>query len=594
MFWADLDKNLKEMMRMNPAGGICTGDIDGDGLADFYVTSPSGGGRLYRNRGDFRFEDATAAAGISTDFWGTGASMADVNNDGFLDIYVCCYRQPNKLFLNDGKGQFTERAAAMKLDYAGGSMTMAWADTDNDGDLDSYLATTGTPPPPGTQFQVNMVKRASDGMEVPVVVPSVEEYWQLLILPNDRAVRVDSAQHDHLFRNDGAAFSDVTEKSGVKGPYFTFSATAWDYDADNRPDWYVANDFSGPDRLLHNRGDGTFEDRLGQTIPHTPWFSMGSDTGDVNNDGMIDLFATDMSATTHYREKVMMGNMDDMAWFLDWAEPRQFMRNALYLNTGTGRMMQVSQLAGVSSTDWTWTPRLEDFDNDGWIDIFITNGIMRDAMNSDMTNYADTVLKPGTPEFVNFWKEQPMRKEKNVAFRNTGHLKFEKVGDKWGLDREGVTFGAATADFDNDGDLDLVMNNADVPAGVYRNRSTEGHVARVRLIGTTSNRWGLGATVRVTLPDGQRLTRYVTATRGYLSASEPVAHFGLGAQARIAELTIDWPSGLRQTFADLPADKLFRVTEGGSTRIPAACRGGAALCTLGVAAGFPACGTALR
>ena len=559
--WGDLDKYLKELLRMNPAGGICTGDLDGDGWTDFYVTSPSGGGRLYRNLGGFRFEDVTAAAGLAMDFWGTGASMVDVNNDGHLDLYVCCYRQPNKLYLNDGNGRFADRAAEYGLAFSGGSMTMAWADTDADGDLDAYLATTGTPPPPGTSFRVNMVPRPGDGKEVPVVVPELEEYWQILILPGDRARRVDAAQHDRVFRNDGAVFRDVTSASGVRGPYFTLSATAWDYDADNRPDWYVANDFTGPDRLLRNRGDGTFEDRIGQAVPHTPWFSMGSDTGDLNNDGMIDLFATDMSATTHYREKVMMGNMDDMAWFLDWAEPRQFMRNAVYLNTGTGRMLQVAQMLGVASTDWTWTPRLEDYDNDGWTDLFITNGIVRDAMHSDMTDYADNVLKPGTPEFVKFWKEQPMRKEKNAAFRNTGKLKFESAGAAWGLDREGVSFGAATADFDNDGDLDLVVNNADVPVGLYRNRSVDGHVARVRLVGTASNRWGLGATVRVRLPDGRRLTRYVTATRGFLSASEPVAHFGLGSARMIEELSVDWPSGRRQTFTKLPADRLFRITE---------------------------------
>ena len=319
--------------------------------------------------------------------------MSDVNNDRLLDLYVCCYRQPNKLFINDGKGHFTDRAAAMKLNYSGASMTMAWADTDNDGDLDCYLATTGMAPPPGTKFQVNMVRRASDGKEVPVVVPALEEFWQILILPNDRAVSIDSGQHDHLWRNQGTTFSELTGNPALKGPFFTLSATAWDYDADNHPDWYVANDYTGPDRLFHNRGDGTFEDRLSQTIPHTPWFSMGSDTGDVNNDGIVDLIATDMSATTHYREKVMMGNMDEMAWFLDWAEPRQFMRNALYLNTGTGRMIQASQMMGVSSTDWTWTPRLEDFDNDGWIDLFITNGIIRDGMNSDMTDYADKVAQ---------------------------------------------------------------------------------------------------------------------------------------------------------------------------------------------------------
>ena len=324
LHWDDPAHYLKEFIFLNPAGGICVGDYDADGLPDIYVTSPSGGNRLYRNLGDCRFDDATSAAGVADEsFWGTGASFVDIDNDGDLDLYACGYTRANKLYINDGHGKFTDRAAEFGLAYNGGSMMMSFADIDNDGDLDGYLATTAVAPPPGTQFRVNYIPRESDGKEIPVVIPELREYWEVLITPGDRVRRVESGQYDHLFRNDGGKFVDVSEASGIEGAYFTLSATWFDYDADGDADLYVSNDYSGPDMLYRNRGDGTFENVVGDAVPHTPWFSMGSDVGDLNNDGQLDLFASDMSASSHYRDKVMMGNMDDMGWFLEWAEPRQ-------------------------------------------------------------------------------------------------------------------------------------------------------------------------------------------------------------------------------------------------------------------------------
>jgi len=267
-------------------------------------------------------------------------------------------------------------------------------------------------------------------------------------------------------------------------------------------------------------------------VRHTPWFSMGSDLGDLNNDGLMDFFAADMSASTHYRDKMMMGNMEDSGWFLDLAEPRQYMRNAVYVNSGADQMMEVAFQSGLSSSDWTWSPRLEDFDNDGRVDVFATNGILRDAMNSDLSKFATTSFQPGSPEWAQFWAKQPMHKEANQAFKNLGDLKFKQVASEWGLDRSGVSFGAATADFDNDGDLDLVINNADTAVSLYENRSATGHSVRVRLRGSKSNRFGIGATVHVEA-GGQQHTRYLTLSRGWLSACEPTLHVGLGAAAKI-------------------------------------------------------------
>ena len=565
--WADPARYLKEMLFINPAGGICAGDYDGDGLPDLYVTSPSGGNRLYRNLGNFKFEDVTGLAGVADEtFWGTGACFVDIDNDGDLDLYACGYTRANKLYINDGAGKFTDRAAEFGLDYNGGSMMMSFADIDGDGDLDGYLATTAVAPPPGTKFLVNFEPRESDGVEIPVVVPELREYWEVLIKPGDQAQRVEAGQYDHLFRNDGPTpdghfkFVDMSEQAGIEGAYFTLAATWWDYDRDGDPDLYVSNDYTGKDMLYRNRGDGTFDEVAGEALPHTPWFSMGSDVGDLNNDGVVDFFASDMSATSHYREKMMMGNMDDMGWFLEWAQPRQYMRNAVYINTGTAHFQEAAFLAGLASSDWSWSPRIEDFDQDGRADLFVTNGIMRDSMNSDLTEFADKQLRPGSPEYVKFWVERPLHKENNLAFQNLGDLKFKSVGASWGLQHHGVSFGSATADFDGDGDPDIATNNVDRPVSLYRNTGSEGRRIAVRLRGRAANRDGLGATITVRTAGGTQV-RAITSARGYLSASDTTALFGLGNHTTVERLSVLWPGGTRQTFTDLAADHHYTIHE---------------------------------
>ncbi|MGK0185127.1 MAG: hypothetical protein ACI9R3_000902 [Verrucomicrobiales bacterium] len=552
---SSFEENAKEFMFITPLGGVCTGDYDADGLPDIYLTNASGGNRLFRNLGRFLFEDVTSAAGVEdAAFWGTGAAFVDIDNDGDLDLFACGYNRPNKCFINDGQGQFTDRAAKLNLDFNGASMMMSFADIDLDGDLDGYLATTAKSPPPGTKFGV-----VFEGNK-PVVPEALQEYWQLLYLPEEKAQQIEAGQFDRLFRNDGDTFQEIAKASGIDGPYFSLSATWWDYDGDRKPDLYVSNDYTGPDMLYHNLG-GTFENRIKETLPHTPWFSMGSDIGDINNDGHIDFFASDMAATTHYRDKMMMGNMDDMGWFLEFAEPRQYMRNALYLNTGRGPMMEASFLAGLSKTNWTWSPRLEDFNCDGRVDLFVTNGILRDSMNSDLSAFAAQQFQPGSDQWAQFWANQPLFKEQNLAFRNEGDLAFADVSDQWGLNHTGVSFGAATADFDGDGDLDLVVNNAEELAAIYRNEATSSRI-RVRLKGTESNRFGLGAHVTI-LTAGAVQTRYLTSARGWLSASELTVHFGLGEAEQVEQLTVRWPSGHVQRFEDLPADHLFTITEPG-------------------------------
>jgi hypothetical protein len=556
----DLTRYIHEMIHLSVYGGICTGDFDNDGLADFYVTSPLGGNRLYRNLGDFRFDDVTESAGVlDTNYWGTGATFVDINNDGRLDIYACAYRMPNRLYLNqgpgtDGRARFVEKAREYGLDFNGASMTMAFGDFDRDGDLDGYLATTAIPPPPGVKFGV-----VYEGAK-PVVPKALQEYWTLLDRPGQQPLPTEAGQFDHFYRNDGGRFTEITSQAGIEGPFFTLSALWWDYNGDGWPDLYVSNDYLGPDKLYRNNRDGTFTDVIRQVIPHTPWSSMGTDIGDFNNDGRIDLMTTDMIGSTHFRRNVMMGEATKREWFLEYAEPRQYIRNALYLNTGAERMMEFAYQAGLPYTDWTWGPRIEDFDNDGWQDIFIANGMLRDVQNGDLGMHADRTFRPTSPEWAAFWAAQPLQRETNMLFRNVGGLRFEHAEIPWGLNRLGVSFGCATADFDNDGRPDLVVNNADAPVSIYRNRGASGQSARIRLKGTLSNRFGVGAAVRLEA-GGKSQLRYLTLARAWLSASEPIFHFGLGSATRIDSLTIDWPCSPRQSFTNLDAGRSYTITE---------------------------------
>jgi hypothetical protein len=548
----------------NTGGGVAIGDHDGDGLGDIYLTSPSGGNRLYRNLGGLRFEDVSEKAGVlDRGIWGTGASFVDLDQDGDLDLYACSYDSPNRLYVNRGDGTFEEKAKAFGLDYKGASVMMAFADYDLDGDLDGYLLTAGIMPGPGDQFRVRF-----EGNR-PVVLERLQEFWQLAYLPGDRAKQLEAAQFDHLYRNEGRGadgelrFRDVSKEAGIRGTDFGQSATWWDYNDDGLPDLYVANDYWGGDYLYRNNGDGTFTDVAKTAFGHTPWSSMGSDSADIDGDGRLDLLATDMSGTTHESRQVALGDMESRGWFLEHPEPRQYPRNALYLNTGTERFLEAAHLAGLADTDWTWSVLFDDLDLDGRVDLFVTNGMTRDFTNADLNDAARRVAKEGTPEFFRFWREQDFRRDRNLAFRNLGDLRFEEVGAAWGLDHLGVSFGAATSDLDRDGDLDLVVNNMDGPAAVYRNRAAGGSRLRVRLRGTISNRDGLGSLIAVETA-ARKQVRYVTLARGWTSSVEPIAHFGLGGAERVDRLTVRWPSGHEQVFENLDAGRLYTITEPGT------------------------------
>lgn len=537
--------------------GVAIGDYDGDGRPDLYLSRAKGGDRLYRNLGGFRFIDVTEDAGVRDDvFWGMTGSFVDVNGDGHLDLYVCGYDAPNKLFINQGNGTFKDEAAAYGLDFKGASVTMAFADYDLDGDLDGYLLTN--------RLHGEQEDQTGDAAFGHMVVRDgrlefEEDYREKAFRTYSKTRRGHyfdlAGQYDHLYRNNGdGTFTDVTREAGMSGPFYGLSATWWDFNADNLPDLYVANDYAGPDALYRNNGDGTFTDVIRSAIPHTPWFSMGSNVADLNNDGRFDYMGSDMSGSSHYKQKMGMGDMESASWFLSHPEPRQYMRNALYVNTGTGRFMEAAYLAGLADTDWTWAIKFADFDGDGWEDLFVSTGMSRDWTNSDLVRQS----KNGNQ--WSLWGPQPPRREANFAFRNRGDLQFEDVAASWGLDHVGVSLGAAIGDLDGDGDLDIVVNNFEESPGVYRNGSTAGNLVKIRLVSTEGNSHGLGAVVRVETSRGKQ-SRYHTSSRGFASTDEPVIHFGLGKEQVIRRLAVTWPGGRKQVFEDLLANRIYTLTE---------------------------------
>lgn len=545
-------------LRANTVGcGVCMGDYDGDGLVDVYICDSSYGGALYRNLGDFRFENATERAGLAEpDHWSTGASFVDVEGDGDLDLYVCGFQCANRLYVNQGDGTFVEGAKRFGLDFDGSSTVMTWADYDADGDLDCFLVTNYLPPQQEIEYRL---ERDSAGR--PRVPLQYQEYHSMMpMLGNEYGV-VEAGQFDHLYRNNGdGTFEDVTEDSGVLGNYKGLGAAWWDYNDDGLPDLYVANDFYGPDLLFRNRGNGTFVDEAKTALPHAPWFSMGCDQGDVNNDGLLDFIGSDMAGSTRYREKVTSGDMEDDAWFLETAVPRQYMRNTLFVNSGAGPFMEAAILAGVHATDWTWTVKLMDLDADGWQDLFVTNGMNRDWENSDLHRAALKLGPPNSPGYDSFWQNEGRLEERNFAFRNRGDLQFEDVSDRWGLDHLGVSYGAAFGDLDNDGDLDLVVNNmADKPS-VYRNTHAGGHLLALKLRGAGANPWAAGARATIRA-GGMTQTRYATPVRGFMSGDDPTINFGLGDAAQVDSLVIIWPNGAREEFENLPADRAYTITQ---------------------------------
>jgi hypothetical protein len=526
--WGDLNHEFE----IGAIGtGVAIGDFDGDGRPDIYVVSKTEGCRLFRNLGGYRFEDVTQKAGVGATpgVWNQGATFVDINNNGLLDIYVCRFNAPNLLYINQGDGTFKEMAHAYGLDVSDASSMAAFCDYDRDGWLDVFI-------------QTNVLDYSAH--------------------PN--------GQRNYLFHNNrNGTFTDVTQSSGISGEAHGHSAAWWDFEGNGWPGLYVANDFAAPDMLYRNNRDGTFTNVLDATVPHTPYSSMGTDTGDLTNDGLIDLVATDMAATTHEKDQRGMADSrgrtaDDET---DPSRAPQYERNALYINTGTGRFLEAAHLAGLAATDWTWSPRLEDLDNDGRLDLFVTNGMDREATNIDLLARQSESETPA--ERIRVMRDSPVLAETHLAYRNLGDLRFEEVGAAWGLDQKGVGFGAAFGDLSGDGNLDIVYTSYQGGVTILRNDNDTAHRIEVDLRGTVSNRFGIGAVVRVESALGVQ-ARPLALARGYLSSSEPMVHFGLGDDTVVRRMTVTWPSGRVQAFENLGVDRRFTVTEPPAPSAPAA------------------------
>lgn len=555
------DGSIEALQDQRSGSGTCIGDYDGDGWPDIYISNYKAGNRLYRNLGGWRFQDVTAAAGVTGEGrWCGGVTFVDIDNDGDLDLFVCVFNQPNLVYVNQGDGTFRDEAKSRGLDYTGASTMMAFADYDRDGDLDGYLVTArlsldsshGLPRSASDALRRGAIRMDSKGR---IQIPSAfADLFGTLPKPNGRSELIIAGQPDPLYRNDGRGyFQEISAQVGINGRDIGLAATWWDYNDDGFPDIYVSNDYKGPDRLYRNNHGATFQEVAGSSLPAVPYASMGSDLADVNNDGLLDFFATDMAGSTHAREVMSYSDLGRDLWFLQTAHPRQYRRNMLYLATGTEHLLEAGRLAGLASTDWTWSPKFADLDNDGWIDLFVANGMSRDFVNRDMSNRAQA-----TGESV--WRESPVLLQSNFAFRNLGDLRFDDVSKAWGLAFLSASYGAAFADLDRDGALDLVVNNFDEAPAVLRNTERSRSGLLIRLKGRASNAWGVGAKVVLESPLGRQV-RYLTLAQGFMSANEPLVHFGCDQTRTIPSLTVFWPGGAVQVEHNLPTDRLHTLTE---------------------------------
>lgn len=550
-------------------GGVATGDINNDGLADIYFGGNMVSNRLYINKGDWQFEDITISSGTSgRKDWTNGVAMVDVNGDGWLDIYVCYsgntpgegYNLPvvrnhpkraNQLFINNGckpgeKPTFTDRAKEYGLDALGTFSVQAYFfDYDVDGDLDMFLL----------------------------------NHANTFYAPFINTKKLRNLRHpffgNKLYRNDNMQFVEVSKEAGIHGSGLNFSLSAMvsDINMDDWPDLYVTNDYAEQDYCYINNKDGTFTEVSHDILGHMSKSSMGSDIADINNDGYADILVLDMLPEDNHRQKILRGqaNYTNYQLAVDSGFHHQYFRNTLQLNRGLKsdglpRYSEIGQLSGISCTDWSWSPLLVDLDNDGLKDLFITNGYLRDITNMDYIQHTSDVYKMAKERkvdvnYLTLIGELPTTKLKNYVFKNLDGIYFTKKTDEWGLQQKTISNGAAYADFDNDGDYDLITNNLNQTISILRNNQNENlnnNFIKLKLIGSDLNTQGTGAKIWLET-EGKSIFHEVYTIRGYLSSSDPVITIGIGNATQIKSLKVLWPNGRVSLVRDIASNQLIEL-----------------------------------
>ena len=536
--------NMIDYLYYYDGAGVAIGDINNDGLSDVYLVSNEGENALYLNQGAMKFKDISKSAGVSSPgLWKTGVSMVDVNGDGLLDIYQCRLGNykgvtgKNELYINQGNLTFKESAGEYNLDFSGFSTQVAFFDMDLDGDLDAYM--------------LNHSVHSSRSF-------------------GDASLRMDfdSLAGDRLYRNDNNRFTDVSAEAGIYQSQIGYGlgVSVSDINGDDYPDIFVANDFTENDYLYINNQDGTFREQFSKMADQTSLSSMGCDVADFNNDGLCDIITLDMLPAAEEIRKSTVGE-DPLEIFrmkLSSGYMPQYKRNTLQLNMGIGGFSDIAMMAGVHATDWSWAPLFADFDNDGFKDLFITNGIKGRPNDLDYLNFIESSAVKSQPDIADsvLLSRMPKGKVSNYFFRNNHRLGFEDMSSTWDHGSPSLSQGAAYGDLDNDGDLDLVLNNFDGPARIKENLTNQQeahHYLQLALLGNKTNTHAIGAKVEVYYKDKGYQTYQLYPVRGFKSSVDYRINIGLDSHSSIDSLHIRWPGGVQTGYYNVPVDTLLRL-----------------------------------